>query len=118
MKKVIELLERAKAKVTLAWGDEPKDDYLLNSAVKFIDQAIDELKPRWETPEQWEKRTGEKWPDNGAVYFKSGRLYPHPLATNWGPCRYKTAKRDHNICVVATEAGPPPAKWEPEEAGK
>jgi hypothetical protein len=68
------------------------------------------------TPIQYEKRTGEAWPDDGAVYFKVIRVYLHGLGgVEWGVCRWQTARRDHDICVVATEAGPPPDDWRPEE---
>jgi hypothetical protein len=77
-------------------------------------------KPRWETPEQWEKRTGEPWPDDWAVYVRlpndareKRRIYD---------CyAYKTAKELKSShpgteLACATEAGPPPNNWRPEEA--
>jgi hypothetical protein len=75
--------------------------------------------PRWSTPEQWEKRTGEPWPDNGAVYWrmrddKKSKWY------EWFPMPYEMAELaivktigEHQV-VCATEAGPPPENWRPE----
>jgi hypothetical protein len=63
----------------------------------------------WETPKQWKKRTGKAWPDNAAVYF----IEP-PGTTNWDIHSHKTARRYGLVCVVATEAGPPPNDWRPE----
>jgi RimJ/RimL family protein N-acetyltransferase len=105
MKKVIERLK--KVKEIARHGS--------SSAICFgINEVMAELKapPRWETPEQWEKRTGEAWPDNGAVYFKMSHLGDD---VEWGVCRLVSARRDHDICAVATEAGPPPDGWKPEE---
>jgi len=33
-------------------------------------ELVDEDIPKHETVEQWESRTGEKYPDDGPVYFK------------------------------------------------
>jgi hypothetical protein len=110
---------------------------LLNRAAKFIDQAIEELKPRWETPEQYEKRTGEKWPDNGAVYYQKrtvlcnttvdGKIVnEHWTPFSWFVETWSDAKeeispeaeyrkfRDYGLVICATEAGPPPDTREPE----
>jgi hypothetical protein len=85
--------------------------------------------PNFETPEQWEKRTGEKW--KGAVYFNLfSRKDGKSLYTDG---RYQVSSTGEIIetidrvmgllgfpdCVVvvvcATEAGPPPDGWKPEE---
>jgi hypothetical protein len=59
MKKIIELLESAKESINLAVSCK----LLLTHfpATDYIDEAIAKLqaKPRWETPEQYRKRTGE-----------------------------------------------------------
>jgi hypothetical protein len=68
--------------------------------------------PSFETPEQYEERTGKAWPDNGAVYFRRGRPGDD---VEWGVCRWVSARRDHDICAVATEAGPPHDGWMPDE---
>jgi hypothetical protein len=95
------------------------------SARRVIDAALAGLQtPRWYTPEQWEERTGEPWPDNGAVYM----LYKPPEISGvfpfWRIETYCYAKMYLNgvavhskscIAVVcATEAGPPPDGWRPE----
>jgi hypothetical protein len=94
-------------------------DWNLNGVIEFLQNRLKrEVKtnPRWETPEQYEKRTGKKWLYDWAVYFKTAIAYSHGLGdVEWGVCRRKTASIDHDICVVATEAGPPPDDWRPEE---
>jgi hypothetical protein len=127
MKKVIDLLEKAEAAIMLAFSGTDEAD-LCTEAINHINDAIDELKtpPRWETPEQREKRTGEKWPDDWGVYFYNGYL-------GWETKKYGTWKNmiislgdeggyerapEHEIqypAVCATEAGPPPDGWKPEE---
>jgi hypothetical protein len=126
MKKVIELLELlrslyyilTKCEIELA----AKDVEQAEKTVKEIDAAIAELKaPRWETPEQWKKRTGKPWPDNWAVYT----LYKDEYSSQrWWFCQSynfaKTAKiMGHSVLAIvcATEAGPPPDDWRPEETG-
>jgi hypothetical protein len=67
--------------------------------------------PKHETPEQYKKRTGKNWPDEGAVWFKPER----PTYFVWGVCRYITTKRDCDktiICVQSPE--PPPDDFMPE----
>jgi hypothetical protein len=73
MNKVIELLELLRALCYLTTKCEIElaaiDVEQVEKTVKEIDDAIAELKaPRWETPEQYQARTGKAWPDNGAVY--------------------------------------------------
>jgi hypothetical protein len=113
MKKVIALLLRADHKVTSE--DLYRSDRFRwrASTKKLLKQAIDLLQapPRWETPEQYKKRTGEAWPDGAAVYF-----YNRYFENGWGVCRYITAKKYYIFCVCATEAGLPPADWNPEES--
>jgi hypothetical protein len=89
----------------------------------LMDIQPEEEKPSFETPDQWEKRTGVKWPDGWAVYIQiirndNGYIY------KWKPCTFREALinksspiwENHQIEIVcATEAGPPPLGWEPEE---
>jgi hypothetical protein len=112
MKKVIELLETAKE--LALYGSR-------STTVSCIEEAIAELKalPRWETPEQREKRTGEAWPENWAVYA----LYENNDGTSqwfWGGYkkemdRFMRHNKNPLNIVCATEAGPPPDDWRPEE---
>jgi hypothetical protein len=66
--------------------------------------------PDFETPEQYKKRTGETWPDEGAVWFR-------PEKTTyfvWGVCRHVTAKKDNDKTIVCIQSpNPPPENWEP-----
>jgi hypothetical protein len=128
MKKVIERLEAVKGGIKDArefFSRETVNDILIGID-GLIDQAIAELQapPRWYTPEQWEQRTGEKWKDDWAVYL----LNPDKV---WEPMECWRAKQiDQDMAdldrdfahvheslpiVCATEAGPPPAGWRPEE---
>jgi hypothetical protein len=76
--------------------------------------------PAWETPEQYEKRTGEKWPDDWAVYS----LNELNECNAWSVGVYKHERlymKDHKTMkaiVCATEAGRPPDDWRPEEEPK
>jgi hypothetical protein len=72
--------------------------------------------PAWETPEQYERRTGKKWQDDWAVYA----LYENNDGERrwfWGGCgreRRKGENGNTRKIVCAAEAGPPPDGWEPE----
>jgi hypothetical protein len=125
MKKVIELLEEADKYVfsISVHGDARKNVESRDMANGLIQEAIVLLKtPRWETPEQWEKRTGEKLDANAAVYFRPDLLYTYSFGISdkveWNACLWKNAVPKCQTCVVATEAGIPPDDWRPEEAMK
>jgi Lar family restriction alleviation protein len=62
MKKAIELLERAGGAIMLATAGKPdsSDLELCTEAVNHINEAMALLSHLWETPKQYEKRTGEK----------------------------------------------------------
>jgi hypothetical protein len=116
MKKVIELLETAKLDLIKFSRDHLKGS-LAMAALSNIEEVLYDLRvrPRWETPEQWERRTGEKWPDDWATYVRL--IF---AKAGWDPYRYVTAKllqlsHPGTIIVIATESGPPPNNWRPEE---
>jgi hypothetical protein len=124
MRTVIELLKRAVGYLDIDGFSRGTQHDMVAAASEQIAAAIAELRaPRWYTPEQWEQRTGEPWPDNAAVYYRyvsaGGKL------DIWRTGCYKNIAnsnhdfRSHNAgyhqIVCATEAGPPPADWEPEE---
>jgi hypothetical protein len=116
MKKVIELLEKASDEILLTSEYMPMSDIeRLEKCSKFINEALERLQAasRWETPEQYKKRTGETWPDEAAVY-----IFCTVFENNWSKCSYRLAKATGDICVCATEAGPTPANWKPEGDGK
>jgi hypothetical protein len=86
----------------------------------FIRQAIAELKtkPRWETPEQRLKRTGEAWPEDWAVYAVYEDNDGKKKWFSGCYCRERERMRKGKIpemIVCATEAGPPPDDWRPME---
>jgi hypothetical protein len=130
MKKAIELLKQVKHK--LRQVKVKNDDFSagwLGLAEKSLDEAIKELEatPRWETPEQWEKRTGEPWPDNGAVYYRD-RGWHDAGQTGWCLWRVmshkEAVKKPHEPncsgvstadfqIICATEAGKPPDECRP-----
>jgi hypothetical protein len=110
MKRVIELLNEAYHALAINHEDA--------EALAYIDKAIAELKtPCWETPEQWEKRTGKKWPDNWPVFFEYGEN-----THEWYVDLLKRVKHERVIKIgriyIFTEAGPPPADWKLEETMK
>jgi hypothetical protein len=125
VKKAIEKLESAKD------GLAEAQDFLSRETIKdmltvvsgIIDEALAILQapPRWETPEQREKRTGEPWPGEAPVWERYVSSYSKGL---WLLTTHKEAKgvADDRIkvgynseVVLATEAGPPPDGWMPEE---
>jgi hypothetical protein len=120
VKKVIELLEEAKLDLIKFSRDESLVG-LAMSALSNIEEVLYDIRnrPRWETPEQWEKRTGEKWGDNAAVYalYEDNDGKRQWFWGGYGKERDKTGRRNKNpvAIVCATEAGKPPDGWRPEE---
>jgi hypothetical protein len=86
-----------------------------------IEDVIKELKapPRFETPEQREKRTGEKWPDDWAVYVRNEKMIYPGCWHVWEHKKWKDTeirtKIPHYTIICATEAGPPSDGWKPGE---
>jgi hypothetical protein len=132
MKKAIEMLEES-LECVFKIRVYPHSDFfyeIKQTAADLIRNAIAELKapPRWHTPEQWKKLTGESWPDDWAVYWlkknaKSFRADDMQKADNfydsWEVCDYGWCRRGlpfGTIFICATEAGKPPGDWRPEEA--
>jgi hypothetical protein len=122
MKKVIELLDKARDMVIeLADGENfEKIDELHN----VLDSIKAELKapPRWETPEQREKRTGKAWQDKWAVYVyvidwpPMMTVWKHWKVMPYGKAKTYIPRKDFEVCIVcATEAGPPPDNWRPND---
>jgi hypothetical protein len=125
VKKVIKRLEQAAEAFDSFLTLKGTDDRLCE-AYGEIKIAIKELQaPRWETPEQYGKRTGKPWPDNWAVYErknifiggeKDGEWRTNSLSGARGDFWVKEVEPDIVIDIVcATEAGPPPDDWKPEE---
>ncbi|MDR1278805.1 MAG: hypothetical protein LBK02_08640 [Treponema sp.] len=118
MKKVIELLERAESAIMVASGVDDPDS--LSEAINIINDVMAELKapPRWETPEQWEQRTGKAWPDSWAVYamYETNDGERQWYCEDYGYAQHKEHRRCTNpvAIICATEAGPPPDGWMPE----
>jgi len=96
------------------------------------------LIPDYETPAQYEKRTGKQFPDKGAVFVKcdgtqyqdNGDEYDQcvecPFSVLWELTDFNTAKfytsDSEDICsaiyVIADPPIPPPDGWKPEEEEK
>jgi hypothetical protein len=112
MKKVIKLLKQAKEDVVRIEEGEPdyEDLAICEEAINSINAAIDELQspPRFYTPEQWEKRTGEPWQYEWPVWYRGENI------GKWFIRSYGTVPYG-KLCVVFTEAGPPPDGWRPDE---
>jgi hypothetical protein len=120
MKEMIELLEDVKAFLLERYTfclEEGINNKPLKQRIDMLSEAVLELQhPRWETPEQWEKRTGEKWPEGWAVYVLVRSKYTREKEYRWEAYKYYDTRpfRGHNPIVCATEAGPPPNNWRPE----
>jgi hypothetical protein len=75
--------------------------------------------PDYETPEQYEKRTGEPFPEDGLVWFRH-----KTWKESWEHTRLCHLKTDdaewlaNNIIVIADPPVPPPDGWKPEEVSK
>jgi hypothetical protein len=76
--------------------------------------------PRYETPEQYKKRTGKEWPRNWAVYYST----KYDSTDDWEVSTYSDIleiikhSADDYVCediIVATELGRPPDGWTPED---
>jgi hypothetical protein len=124
MKKIIEWLERIKIDLDthcITW-------YTL----ELLDKVLAELKapPRWETPEQREKRTGKAW--QGAVYFNL--LAKRDGHSVYIGDKYQTSSieevreiidnlenkqhcREYTPVIICanSDSGKPPDGWRPEE---
>jgi hypothetical protein len=133
MKKAIDLIDAAKGKVyDIDYDDSYRDrnEVVRDECIDLLDEAIAELKnPRWETPEQWEKRTGNKYPEDAAV-----RIFYSP-EHGWDLMEYWRAKQleqdlarldkdfdvDPKLIPIVCDCGvdgPPPYGWKPEEETK
>lgn len=72
--------------------------------------------PDYESVKQWEKRTGEKYPNNGLVWYKPTRFL-ETKKNCWKGSVYKREADDviDWKVVVANPPIPPSDDWEPEE---
>jgi hypothetical protein len=123
MKKAVEKLESALDALDSIHLDMPHrfDNLIQDDVHNSIKLAIAELKapPRWETPEQRERRTGEKWPDNWAVYVKNITLMDEEGWYAWGYGLWKKTDKSNSKCRFAVvcannDFGPPPDDWQPD----
>jgi hypothetical protein len=87
----------------------------INEGCFVCDSGLFQEIPNFETPEQYEARTGEPWSDNAPVWF---RLYERSGLADfvWGVCRYIAAKKCGDRDIVCAQ-GPkaPPDDWRPEK---
>jgi hypothetical protein len=119
VKKAVELLEEA-CKDLEESGRGMIYQMQISGGLDTIREAIALLKaPRWETTEQYEKRTGKAWPDDWAVYTLcenniNGNRWWFCESYHYASIRMCTGSRLVAI-ICATEAGPPPDEWRPEE---
>jgi len=75
---------------------------------------INDKIPNYETPEQYEKRTGEKFPDNRLVWYKTEDDIKNGY--RWKDWTYGYAKDiKAKYIVVAEPPIEPPLEWEPKE---
>jgi hypothetical protein len=111
MKKTIEHLKDVRGNI-LCWAIDDNQDAFAK-ALNLLDDVIAELesRPRWETPEQWEKRTGKAWPDDWPVW----NITKEMIGISTMAEEAERKKWGNHVYVCATEAGPPPDDWRPEE---
>jgi hypothetical protein len=118
VKRVIELLEKAGTSIMLATAGKPdsSDMELCTDAINYINDAMALLKtPRWETPVQYEKRTGKPYPNEGPVWELFVYL-PYLPVCEWmlKEYRYANIGRRPVVCAYGSPEKPPD-DWEPEE---
>ena len=72
--------------------------------------AIMTVLPDFETPKQYEKRTGKRLSDKAAVWYKR----KHPLdGVLWGISLYQNKRGSDQIIIVVESPEPPPDDWKP-----
>jgi hypothetical protein len=116
VKKTIELLAMAESEIKSESDKSAIVGSKLVGIASYIREALTELKtPRWYTPEQWKAKTGKSWQDDWAVYTRA--LDTSGKWSDWVVCDYADAKCTlYEVQIVcATESGPPPDNWMPEE---
>jgi hypothetical protein len=114
VEKAIELLQDLKLDIHNLYVDR-YSVALKDEAIKLVNTIIHELKsvPRWETPEQWEKRMGEKYPDRAPVWCADNDNPADP----WFLDYYENAVDDERYYIIcAVEGLVPPDDWRPEES--
>jgi hypothetical protein len=83
----------------------------IECAMGAVETMIPLPLPRWETPDQWEKRTGKAWPEDWPVW----NITKEMIGISTMAEEAERKKWGNHIYVCATEAGPPPDDWWPEE---
>jgi hypothetical protein len=76
--------------------------------------------PDYETPEQYEKRTGKPVSDDMAVWWRCKSIISYLLDTwcwsSWSVDYYRNVKNMNDIqVIIADPPVPPPGDWMPEE---
>ena len=69
--------------------------------------------PDYETPEQYEQRTGSPYPDSGAVWMRFADSEDDENAM-WAIYHHGSVKGLGNLFVVAEPSVPPPKNWRPQ----
>jgi hypothetical protein len=96
---------------------EPGVLKLLDESYKCVMcETVMERIPYYETPEQYEKRTGQSWPEEGPVWWRTPNRpgYIHGFLLGDLP----KERKDVGITVFiicAQGPYPPPDGWKPEE---
>ena len=86
----------------------------IENAMNQLEEVMDilEAPPRWETPEQREKRTGDKYPDRAPVWCADNDDPADP----WFLDYYENAVEDERYYIICAVGGlVPPDGWRPEE---
>ena len=103
---------------------------LLRGKCPLVMGKCDLLHRKWPTPKQFKKEYGQKYPDNGAVYFRTVKYFTDSQRKvakdyyKWVVCLYSAAKEDGikkndykeftQIICACTPWGKPPDDWRPE----
>ena len=74
--------------------------------------------PDYETPAQYEKRTGKAFPDNGAVFERLKPIVNAGVSGGWNLIQLglRHGNDTNTDVVIADPPVPPPDDWKPEVA--
>ena len=96
--------------------ETPFESYGMECRFCWEHEEIMQSVPDYETPEQYEKRTGKPYPDNGLVWIYFNPLY------EWRSMTYRNAGLNKNgvhgemytMIVIADPPVPLPDNWRPQ----
>jgi len=91
--------------------EELEDTLIFTDKCPYCEFELETI-PDYETPEQYEQRTGKAFPEKGAVYDLYNGFW---VLTEWSsPKKAEQRGEDIEAVVIADPPVPPPDDWRPE----